>query len=97
MRFGSMLIKKGYTNLNNANKHLIKLEYEILGLVSKKSSEIQKSINSGSSSYAFDKLTVLNIGNPQALKQLPLTFPREVIACFLINYSNNKDAFLRAN
>ena len=48
-------------------------------------------------SYPFTKLTPLNIGNPQALKQLPLTFPREVIGSLYSGVSSNMDAIKRAD
>lgn len=92
-----MLCRRNYVTMENMNKNLIKAEYQVRGTVVIKSSEIQESLSKGNSSYPFDKLTLLNIGNPQALNQLPMTFPREVIASFLSNFSNNKDAVLRAN
>lgn len=97
-----MRIRKSYQNkkfsfIHKANNSLVKIDYEIRGSVSVRAFEIQEAINRGNSAYQFDKLTALNIGNPQALKQLPLTFPREVIACFLANHSNNKDAYFRAH
>lgn len=89
--------RRSYVTLENMNKNLIKAEYQVRGTVVIKSSEIQEKLNKGNLSYPFQKLTLLNIGNPQALKQEPITFPREVIGSFLSNFSSNKDAVLRAN
>lgn len=33
--------------------------------------------------YPFDKLTYCNIGNPQAFRQPPFTFNRQVLSCML--------------
>lgn len=88
---------KNKVTLNNMNENLIKSEYQVRGTVVIRSAEIQKKLSIGEGNYSFDKLTPLNIGNPQALKQLPLTFPREVIGCLFSNLSSNKDAINRAD
>lgn len=89
--------RKTFSYINKANSNLYKLEYEVRGLLNLRSSEIQESINKNGFSYPFKKISALNIGNPQAMNQSPLTFSREVIACFLSNFSQNKDAILRAD
>lgn len=91
------LSKFNRVTLDNMNLNLIKSEYQVRGTVVIKSQEIAKKIKKGEGDYPFDKLTMLNIGNPQALKQLPLTFPREVIGCLYSNMSFNKDAINRAD
>ena len=88
---------KSIVTINNMNKNLIKSEYQVRGTVVIKSAEIAEKLKDSNNNYPFSKLTPLNIGNPQALKQLPLTFPREVIGSVYSNVSFNKDAIKRAD
>lgn len=90
-----ILNSKFIVTLQNMNQNLIKSEYQVRGTIFIRSNEIQAEMKKGKN-YPFTKLTPLNIGNPQVLNQLPLTFPREVISTFYSKLSHNKEALHRA-
>ena len=87
---------KSLLTMQNINPNLIEAEYQVRGVTVIRSAQIAQEIANGSKDYAFEKLIQLNIGNPQSLGQLPITFPREVIGCLFSNISQNKDAVNRA-
>ncbi|CCW70276.1 unnamed protein product [Phytomonas sp. Hart1] len=64
------------------NPRLIKAQYAVRGLVPSRAKMIQKEIDEGSTKYPFSELIWCNIGNPQAVKQKPITFHRQVMSLF---------------
>nr|AGT02697.1 alanine transaminase [Strigomonas galati] len=62
------------------NPRVVEAQYAVRGLIPSRADEINKEIASGKGSYPFKSLVYCNIGNPQALKQPPLTFYRQVMA-----------------
>jgi len=58
---------------------LIHAEYQVRGGIVIKADEIRKEMESGVKK-PFTNLVAWNIGNPQNLGQLPITFPREVLS-----------------
>lgn len=63
--------------------------------------EIEREMEHGVK-YPFERITQLNIGNPQNLGQKPISFNREVLACCLYDHPRrseffSKDAVERAN
>lgn len=86
---------KPYVTLDQINQNLIHAEYQVRGITINRASEIANDMKNGVK-YPFDKLVQLNIGNPQALDQKPLTFPREVMSCVFSNLATNKDAMHRS-
>ena len=70
--------------INNLNPNLLKAQYAVRGPIVLKAQELEKK---------GKKIIYCNIGNPQALKQKPLTYIRQVIS--LLEYPdllNNSDA-----
>ena len=86
------LIKKTYKKAftkETMNQSLIKTEYAVRGLVPTRAGEIQKELENKNHSYPFDQIVSLNIGNPQALNQKPLSFLRSVMGD-IMSQSENK-------
>ena len=65
-------------NLKTINQQLIKAEYQVRGGIIIRAEELRKSHEAGKK-MPFDKFVAWNIGNPQSLGQMPISFPREVI------------------
>jgi len=61
------------------NQRVVQAEYAVRGRLPTRAAAIQKELTSGVS-YPFSELVFCNIGNPQAVGQVPLTFNREVLA-----------------
>ena len=65
--------------METINQNLIKAEYQVRGGIVIRADEIRKEMEHGGK-QPFDALVPWNIGNPQNLGQLPITFPREVLS-----------------
>lgn len=68
---------------------LIKAEYAVRGAIVKRALAIKAELarekgsdtaETKSKKFKFDKVIMCNIGNPQALGQIPITFVRQVVA-----------------
>jgi len=66
--------------LQTMNQKALEAEYAVRGRLPTRAAAIQKELASGQGSYPFTELVFCNIGNPQAVGQVPLTFNREVLA-----------------
>lgn len=64
----------------NINPRLLRARYAVRGLLPQRAAAIQAELESGDHSYPFDKVVYANIGNPQQVGQLPVTFFRQVLA-----------------
>ena len=83
---------KNYVTKECMNQRLIEAEYQVRGTIAIKSVDYANRMKKGEK-FRFEKLYPLNIGNPQALNQAPIQFPREVLSCLFYNNSlANKDA-----
>lgn len=88
---------KSKATKDNINPHVIKAKYEVRGQIAIKSTEYKEALKKGEK-FPFKKIYSLNIGNPQALNQKPISFPREVLsALFYPSEHANPDAVKRAN
>lgn len=67
-------------SIETLNTSVLNAEYAVRGAIPSRAEEIEKDL----SKYPFDKITYCNIGNPQQLKQKPLSFVRQVTA--LVEY-----------
>jgi len=77
---GSSKRNKALT-IDSISQNLIKMEYAVRGAVVDAADKISEEIRSGKSeAYPFDKIIYTNIGNPQAVGQKALTWPRQVLA-----------------
>ncbi|EPY28985.1 alanine transaminase [Angomonas deanei] len=68
----------------NLNPRVVAAQYAVRGLIPARADVIKKEIAEGKGSHPFDSLVYCNIGNPQSLKQPPLTFFRQVM-CLIDN------------
>ncbi|GET86799.1 alanine aminotransferase, putative [Leishmania tarentolae] len=59
---------------------VIEAEYAVRGLIPCRADEIKADLAAGRGSYSFKSLVYCNIGNPQSVGQMPLTFYRQVMA-----------------
>ena len=80
----------------------LKYEYAVRGVVAIRAMEIEREMEKGKK-FPYNHIIKLNIGNPQSLGQKPITFNREVLACWLSDFPKlnskryTKDAVDRAN
>eukprot|EP00931_Biecheleriopsis_adriatica_P040395 TRINITY_DN23158_c0_g1_i1.p1 TRINITY_DN23158_c0_g1~~TRINITY_DN23158_c0_g1_i1.p1 ORF type:complete len:510 (-),score=96.62 TRINITY_DN23158_c0_g1_i1:59-1588(-) len=58
-------------------------KYAVRGAVPIRAGEIKEQLQSGKSSFPFQRLILCNIGNPHAVQQKPITFYRQVAAATL--------------
>lgn len=72
------------TTLNESTiaRPLIRTEYAVRGAIADKAAMMKKQMEQGVK-FPFDKITHLNVGNPQDLGQKPISFNREVLASCL--------------
>jgi alanine transaminase len=63
--------------METINQQLIKAEYSVRGGIVVRSDELRKEMEKGKQT-SFNNFVYWNIGNPQSLGQLPVTYPREV-------------------
>lgn len=62
------------------NKHVIAASYAVRGPVVNRSAEIAKALSANPDQFGFNSVVQCNIGNPQALKQKPISFIRDVLS-----------------
>ena len=83
---------------SQSNKHLrlsaiapsvVKAQYAVRGAIVIRAGEIKADLQHKRGSYPYDKVIMCNIGNPQALRQQPLTFHRQVLAELLSPTTQN--------
>jgi len=75
---------------------LIHAEYQVRGGIVIKADEIRKEMESGVKK-PFTNLVAWNIGNPQNLGQLPITFPREVLSYLYTGISSEHTSITNSN
>ncbi len=73
-------------NVNDLNKKLLEAQYAVRGKIVIKAQELEEQ---------GKKIIYCNIGNPQALKQKPLTYVREVLSLVEFPDLLNDDNFLK--
>lgn len=73
-------------NVNDLNKKLLEAQYAVRGKIVIKAQELEEQ---------GKKIIYCNIGNPQALKQKPLTYVREVLSLMEFPDLLNDDNFLK--
>lgn len=66
--------------IKTINPSIVNAEYAVRGPIVARAEEIVSEIQQGSTKYPFSEVVMCNIGNPQALKQPPLSFVRQVLA-----------------
>ena len=68
--------------LENANQRVLEAEYAVRGPIVARAQQIAEELKKPETQkkYPFDSMVFCNIGNPQAVKQPPLSYPREISA-----------------
>ena len=67
--------------LDTINPSVIKMEYAVRGELLDRAVQLEKQLNDPEAEkLPFESIVRCNIGNPQALRQRPLSFGREVLA-----------------
>ncbi|XP_062200400.1 alanine aminotransferase 2 isoform X2 [Phragmites australis] len=66
--------------VENLNPKVLKCEYAVRGEIVIHAQRLQQQLQTQPGSLPFDEILYCNIGNPQSLGQLPVTFFREVLA-----------------
>jgi len=69
--------------VENLNPSVVAAAYAVRGPVLDRALELVKQLEEAPGSLPFDEVVQCNIGNPQSLGQVPLTFHREVLALTL--------------
>jgi alanine transaminase len=64
------------------NSKILRAEYAVRGRILNRAEEIQREMKAGAS-LPFDEFIACNIGNPQALRQQPISFLRQVLSAAL--------------
>ena len=62
------------------NQLVVEAEYAVRGRLPMRAAEIKEELAASPGKYPFDELVFCNIGNPQSVGMVPLTFNREVLA-----------------
>jgi alanine transaminase len=84
--------------MKTINQNLIKAKYEVRGGIVLRAEEIRKEMEKGKS-MPFKEFVFWNIGNPQNLGQLPISFTREVLGYLYSGAASeaySKDVIARA-
>lgn len=72
--------RPGKISLNEVNQGLVEMKYAVRGAVVAKAEELKNRLQAGEQ-LPFKEIIACNIGNPHAVKQKPVTFYRQVLAC----------------
>jgi alanine transaminase len=78
------------TNIANINQKLVEAQYAVRGELVLKAADYQKMLATKGHKLPFDEVVFCNIGNPQELGQMPISFFRQVLAlCVCPDLMNN--------
>lgn len=66
--------------VQDLNENVLKAKYAVRGSIPMRAEELQQQLARDPSSLPFDKIVNANIGNPQQLRQKPLSFYRQVLS-----------------
>lgn len=66
--------------LSNVRQDLVEMKYAVRGAVVAKAEEMKRKLQAGEQ-LPFKELILCNVGNPHAVRQKPITFCRQVLAC----------------
>jgi len=72
-------IKKALST-QNINQNILKTSYAVRGKVVIRANQIEHELKTNPSAFPFQDIVYCNIGNPQQLKQKPLSFHRNVLS-----------------
>ncbi|KAL0208626.1 hypothetical protein P9112_011213 [Eukaryota sp. TZLM1-RC] len=66
------------------NPCVVQAQYAVRGAVPIRATEIEADLRNKKGNHPFENIVYCNIGNPQALQQPPLTFPRQVLTLVMM-------------
>ncbi|KAL0485418.1 alanine transaminase, partial [Acrasis kona] len=67
-------------NVSTLNKNVLNAEYAVRGAIVIRADEINKQLQNNNHKFPFNDIVFCNIGNPQQLRQKPITFFRNVLS-----------------
>lgn len=67
-------------NIDTISDNLKTMEYAVRGKIAIEADRISKELAEGTSKFPFDHIIYTNIGNPHAVQQKAITWPRQVMA-----------------
>ena len=70
-------------SIQSVNPAVVKAEYAVRGAILTRAQELEQQLRDSSASLPFREIVRCNIGNPQAVGQAALTFPRQVLSAVL--------------
>ncbi|XP_065828536.1 alanine aminotransferase 2-like [Oscarella lobularis] len=85
--------KKEVIGIAQVNPNVIKAQYAVRGPILDTVNAVEKQLQQKDHGLSFSEVVKVNIGNPQALKQKPITFSRQVLAACAYNELSEKDVF----
>lgn len=86
MRFARSFGRRAFSTLlsrETLNPNVLKAEYAVRGKVLIEADKLNQVLKTPNNNLPFEQIIYCNIGNPQQLKQQPITFNRNVISCIL--------------
>lgn len=66
--------------VRDLNENVLKAKYAVRGAIPMRAEELQEQLRRDPASLPFDRIVNANIGNPQQLRQKPLSFYRQVLS-----------------
>eukprot|EP00761_Pharyngomonas_kirbyi_P010253 gb/GECH01010272.1/.p1 GENE.gb/GECH01010272.1/~~gb/GECH01010272.1/.p1 ORF type:complete len:488 (+),score=158.35 gb/GECH01010272.1/:1-1464(+) len=82
-------------SVNSLNENVLGAQYAVRGKIVLRANEIEKQLGDPKTNpFPFKDLVYCNIGNPQALRQRPITFFREVLSLVVAPHLLNKEGVL---
>lgn len=78
--FSTSRVSEQFLNADNVNQNVRRLEYAVRGPLVMRAVQFERELNSGQKK-PFKSVIGANIGDCQAMKQKPITFIRQVVAC----------------
>ncbi|KAJ3101396.1 hypothetical protein HDU97_001383 [Phlyctochytrium planicorne] len=75
--------------ISRINQDILRVEYAVRGEIAIRAEELRKTLQTSPQSLPFKAVTNCNIGNPQQLRQKPITFFRQVTS--LVDYPDLLD------
>lgn len=82
--------------VKDLNPSVVKAKYAVRGKISDRADELKRQLESSPGSLPFTEIINANIGNPQQLKQKPITFYRQVLSILQNPQLLKNEAFLKS-
>lgn len=83
-RSSNSVDKNSVLSVDTINQAVVTAQYAVRGELVLRASRLKEELKQNPASVPFDKMVECNIGNPQALRQQPLSFNRQVLALMVL-------------